>query len=158
MGMQPSVHPSKVAQPSIRRKNKKNANAQPQDNANMGDPPISADGSSGGVGPPPPPPPPSNGGNGGPLPAPERENSESLPSPPILNTNLSQDFDIYESEDYPIGQASYDYDSQGAEDILSMTEGEQFNILEGDNEGWTLVQRMNSGEEGFVPTSFLLIS
>lgn len=41
---------------------------------------------------------------------------------------------------------------------LSMTEGEQFNILEGDNEGWTLVQRMSSGEEGFVPTSFLLIS
>ena len=39
-----------------------------------------------------------------------------------------------------------------------MAEGEQFNILEGDNEGWTLVQRMSNGEEGFVPTSFLLIS
>jgi len=157
--MQPSVHPSKVAQPSIRRKNKKNANAQPQDNATAGDPlPSSDGGSGGGDGPPPPPPPSSNGGNAGTVPLTERENSESLPSPPILNTNLSQDFDIYESEDYPIGQASYDYDSQGAEDILSMTEGEQFNILEGDNEGWTLVQRMNSGEEGFVPTSFLVIS
>ena len=96
--MQPSVHPSKVAQPSIRRKNKKNANAQPQDNATAGDPPPSADGSGGGDGPPPPPPPPSNGGNAGPVLLTERENSESLPSPPILNTNLSQDFDIYESE------------------------------------------------------------
>ena len=94
--MQPSVHPSKVAQPSIRRKNKKNANAQPQENSTVGDPsPSSADGSDGGDGPPPPPPPPSNNGGG---PVPERENSESLPSPPILNTNLSQDFDIYESE------------------------------------------------------------
>ena len=36
-----------------------------------------------------------------------------------------------------------------------MTEGEQFNILEGDNEGWTLVQRLTNGEEGFVPSSFL---
>ena len=41
---------------------------------------------------------------------------------------------------------------------LSMTEGEQFNILEGDNEGWTLVQRITNGEEGFVPSSFLVIS
>ena len=41
---------------------------------------------------------------------------------------------------------------------LSMTEGEQFNVLEGDNEGWTLVQRLSNGEEGFVPSSFLVIS
>ena len=97
--MQPSVHPSKVAQPSIRRPNKKNANTQPQDIATVGDPLPSADGSGGGGAPPPPPPPPTSGG-GGTAPAPERENSESLPSPPILNTNSSVDFDYetYESE------------------------------------------------------------
>ena len=39
-----------------------------------------------------------------------------------------------------------------------MTEGEQFNVLEGDNEGWTLVQKLSNGEEGFVPSSFLVIS
>ena len=39
-----------------------------------------------------------------------------------------------------------------------MTEGEKFNVLEGDNEGWTLVQRLTNGEEGFVPSSFLVIS
>jgi len=31
-------------------------------------------------------------------------------------------------------------------------------VLEGDNEGWTLVQRLSNGEEGFVPSSFLVIS
>ena len=38
-----------------------------------------------------------------------------------------------------------------------MREGEKFYILDGDNDGWTLGQRM-SGEDGYVPTSFLTIS
>ena len=77
----------------------KNANTQPQENATAGGQLPSADGSGGGGAPPPPPPPPTNGG-GGTAPAPERENSESLPSPPFLNTNSSVDFDYetYESE------------------------------------------------------------
>ena len=41
--------------------------------------------------------------------------------------------------------------------LPSMKEGEEFYILDGDNDGWTLVQRM-SGEDGYVPTSFLTIS
>ena len=41
--------------------------------------------------------------------------------------------------------------------LPSMREGEEFYILDGDNDGWTLVQRM-SGEDGYVPTSFLTIS
>ena len=41
--------------------------------------------------------------------------------------------------------------------LPSMREGEGFYILEGDIDGWTLVQRM-TGEDGYVPTSFLTIS
>ena len=41
--------------------------------------------------------------------------------------------------------------------LPSMKEGEEFYILDGDNDGWTLVQGM-TGEDGYVPTSFLTIS
>ena len=102
--MQPSVHPSKVAQPSVRRPNKQKAAKEqppPQDNAAGGGPPPPPPpgGSGGGGGPPPPPPPPGPGGHAGPVPSPERENSESLPSPPIMTTSPSDaDFDYYESQ------------------------------------------------------------
>merc|ERR1712130_492391 len=140
------MQPSKRPQPSVRRR--KQTVPKEQNSATGGGPP---------------PPPPHGGGGGGhagPVTTPERE---SLPSPPIddfetyESTSIapSEDFETYESQ---VGQASYDYDSQGAEDILSMTEGEQFYIVEGDNEGWTLVQRLSNGEEGFVPSSFLVIS
>jgi hypothetical protein len=37
-----------------------------------------------------------------------------------------------------------------------MVVGEEFLVLEGDAEGWTKVQRLNSrDEEGFVPTGYL---
>jgi len=158
--MQPSVRPK----PSVRRPKQKAVKEQSptQDNAAGGGPPPPPPpgGSGGGGGPPPPPPPPHGGGGGhaGPVPTPERESSETLPPPPIMTSGSVDEFDYYESQDYPEAQASYDYDSQGAEDILSMTEGEKFNVLEGDNEGWTLVQRLTNGEEGFVPSSFLVIS
>ena len=42
--------------------------------------------------------------------------------------------------------------------MFSMVEGEEFQIMEGDNEGWTFVQRISNGEEGFVPSSFLVLS
>ena len=96
--MQPSVHPSKVAQPSVRRPNKqKAAKEQPpaQDNATGGGPPPPPPpGGSGGG--PPPPPFPSCGVHAGP---PERENSGFLPPPPIMTTSPSDtDFDYYESQ------------------------------------------------------------
>merc|ERR1712130_138435 len=154
------MQPSKRPQPSVRRR--KQTVPKEQNSATGGGPPPPPPPGDGDAPPPPPPPPQGGGGGGhaGPVTTPERE---SLPSPPIddfetyESTSIapSEDFETYESQ---VGQASYDYDSQGAEDILSMTEGEQFYIVEGDNEGWTLVQRLSNGEEGFVPSSFLVIS
>merc|ERR1719391_252115 len=84
--MQPSVHPSKVAQPSVRRPNKQKAakEQQPaQDNATGGGPPPPPPPGGSGGGPPPPPPPP-GGVHAGPS---ERENSGFLPPPPIMTTS-----------------------------------------------------------------------
>jgi hypothetical protein len=47
---------------------------------------------------------------------------------------------------------------QGEEEInLTMRAGEDFLLVEGDADGWTKVQRLNSSqlEEGFVPTGYL---
>ena len=93
--MQPSVRPK----PSVRRPKQKAAKEQSptQDNAAGGGPPPPPPpgGSGGGGGPPPPPPPPHGGGGGhaGPVPTQEMDNSESLPSPPILTPDISVDFD-----------------------------------------------------------------
>ena len=43
------------------------------------------------------------------------------------------------------------------EGSIQMTEGEEFHVLEQDQgDGWTRVRR-SSGEEGFVPTSYIEI-
>ena len=91
--MQPSVRPK----PSVRRPKQKAAKEQSptQDNAAGGGPPPPPPpgGSGGGGGPPPPPPPPHGGGHAGHVPTQEMDNSESLPSPPILTPDISVDFD-----------------------------------------------------------------
>ena len=54
--------------------------------------------------------------------------------------------------------ALYPYRGE-ADNSLAMVEGEQFQVMEADTEGWTRVRRDHQSgkppEEGFVPTSFL---
>ena len=55
--------------------------------------------------------------------------------------------------------AVYPYEGAGLEESnIPMAEGEEFELVEADSDGWTRVRRADgSGEEGYVPTSFIRV-
>ena len=50
--------------------------------------------------------------------------------------------------------ALYQFDSE-APDTLPMAVGEEFFVIDDDQDGWTKVERVDHTEEGFVPSSFI---
>ena len=52
--------------------------------------------------------------------------------------------------------AIYSFDADpGAEDTITITDGETLVVVEEEPNGWTKVRRRHGVEEGFVPTSYL---
>ena len=44
-----------------------------------------------------------------------------------------------------------------SEDTLTMAEGDRFRVIEPDLDGWTSVQRLEDGVQGFVPSAYIEI-
>ncbi|XP_017782498.1 PREDICTED: formin-binding protein 1-like [Nicrophorus vespilloides] len=68
--------------------------------------------------------------------------------------------DIYSVEYQPLGvcKAIYPFEAT-SEGSIPMAENEELHLIESDQgDGWTRVRRMNSAEEGFVPTSYIGIT
>lgn len=80
-------------------------------------------------------------------------------SDPSWDEDFHEDFEDLPPPPPTTVRALYDY--TGGEEInLSMMAGEEFILLEGDADGWTKVQRLNSNKDdlmevGFVPTGYL---
>ena len=83
------------------------------------------------------------------------------PPPPPPSNNSSNGF-----SKVPLCIALYPYPCQGEqlqESNIPMAEGEEFEVVEGDSDGWTRVRKRGTsglcvGDEGYVPTSFLQMS
>ena len=56
----------------------------------------------------------------------------------------------------PLAVALFDFQTD-SEDTLSMREGERFRVIEPDLDGWTNVQRIEDGVQGYVPTAYIEI-
>ncbi|XP_045134943.1 formin-binding protein 1-like isoform X7 [Portunus trituberculatus] len=77
------------------------------------------------------------------------------------DTGEDENGEFYDTEPLPIiGTCRAIYIFEGtSEGSMSMTEGEELNVIELDQgDGWTRVRRMSEFEEGFVPTSYIEMS
>uniref|UniRef100_A0AAY5F4N7 Thyroid hormone receptor interactor 10 n=1 Tax=Electrophorus electricus TaxID=8005 RepID=A0AAY5F4N7_ELEEL len=83
--------------------------------------------------------------------------AQSRMSPPEPADNIYEcDFDDFD-EDVPIGQCQALYNFDGRKTSSSFSLGEQLSILDEDHgDGWVRV-RKNSGDEGYVPASYIKI-
>ena len=52
--------------------------------------------------------------------------------------------------------AKFDFQTD-SEDTLAMAEGDTFRVIEPDLDGWTSVQRLDDGVQGFVPSAYIEI-
>ena len=55
-----------------------------------------------------------------------------------------------------VAVALFDFQTD-SENTLSMAEGDSFRIIDPDVDGWTNVQRMEDGAEGYVPSAYIEI-
>ncbi|XP_061089299.1 thyroid hormone receptor interactor 10b isoform X1 [Conger conger] len=80
-------------------------------------------------------------------------------NPQAIYTEFDDDFDDEEEIFAPIGQCTALYNFEGSsEGTIPMRTGEVFAVVEEDKgDGWTRVQSA-SGDEGYIPTSYVKIS
>ena len=75
------------------------------------------------------------------------------PPPPSFNTQVAEEPDLKKVV------ALYSFDSDSS-DTITITEGEEFYVVEEDQDGWTKVKRVDGSNnngltEGFIPTSYI---
>ena len=56
----------------------------------------------------------------------------------------------------PVAVALFDFQTD-SEDTLTMAEGDRFRVIEPDLDGWTSVQRLEDGVQGYVPSAYIEI-
>jgi len=88
-----------------------------------------------------PPPPPINNYSNVPPPPPPPGPGPVVPPPPPQE---------------PVAVALFDFQTD-SEDTLTMAEGDRFRVIEPDLDGWTSVQRLEDGVQGYVPSAYIEI-
>uniref|UniRef100_A0A8C6SER2 Thyroid hormone receptor interactor 10a n=1 Tax=Neogobius melanostomus TaxID=47308 RepID=A0A8C6SER2_9GOBI len=90
-----------------------------------------------------------------------KEAAEKSSTPDTSQAIYAEFDDDFEDEELtaPIGTCTAMYNFPGAsEGTISMQEGEELEVVEGDKgDGWTRVRR-NNGDEGYIPTSYATIT